>query len=40
MKLIYPSKEINFIGQVGGVDKLKNGNIAVFHRGNRTWNSE
>ena len=40
LKLVYPSKEIKFIGQVGGIDKLKNGHVAVLHRGNRTWNAE
>jgi hypothetical protein len=35
---IYPSKKANnFIGQIGGISFEKNGNLLVFHRGNRMW---
>lgn len=41
---LYPSKLSSkmktLIGQVGGVDILNNGNLLVFHRGNRHWKME
>jgi len=40
LQRVYPSEKIKFIGQVGGVDTDIDGNLIVFHRGNRVWTYE
>jgi hypothetical protein len=40
LQRVYPSEKIKSIGQVGGVDTDIDGNLIVFHRGNRVWSFE
>jgi hypothetical protein len=32
--------ESNKIGQIGGIDTDKNGDLVIFHRGSRKWQYE
>jgi hypothetical protein len=39
-KKISPSRLVDYVGQIGGIDTDNEGNIAVFHRASRKWTYE